>query len=162
MIDGEGHIVLTCFECAGFFGPSRSFLSGNRLMAESESKDYHAPEILLGWSHDSAVDCWGFGMLLYFMFLGTVRLIFLVISCANPMLIPIKHPFHSGDAVEADDHQLLKDKILQGSIPSEMLCTVEFRARDLVLKVWATYMRAYPGPKQFFTTVFGTESCWAA
>lgn len=112
MIDGEGHILLTCFECAEFFGPSRSFLSGNRLVAESESKDYHAPEILLGWGHDSTVDCWGFGMLLYFMLLGT-------------------HPF---DVVEADDHQLHKEKILQGSILSEMLCTVEFRARDLILK----------------------------
>ena len=78
------------------------------------------------------------------------------------MLTPPKHPFRSGDGVEADDHQLLKDKILQGSIPSEMLCTVEFRARDLILKVWAAYMRAYLGPKQFFTIVFGTESCWEA
>ena len=76
MIDGEGHILLSCFECAEFFGPSRSFLSGNRLMVDSECKDYHAPEILLGWAQDSAVDCWGFVMLLYFMFLGTVRPIF--------------------------------------------------------------------------------------
>ena len=78
------------------------------------------------------------------------------------MLTTPKHPFRSGNAAEADDHQLLKDNILQGSIPSEMLCTVEFRARDLILKVWAAYMQAYLGPKQFFTTVFGTESCWEA
>ena len=78
------------------------------------------------------------------------------------MLTPPKHPFRSGDAVEADDHQLLKDKILQSSIPSEMLCTVEFRARDLILKVRAAYMWTYLGPKQFCTTVFGTESCWEA
>ena len=80
------------------------------------------------------------------------------------MLTPPKHPVRLGDAVEADDHQLLKlkDKILQGSVPSEMLCIVEFRARDLILKVWVAYMRAYLGPKQVFTTVFGTESCWEA
>ena len=92
MIDGEGHILFTSFECAELFGPSLS-LGGNRLMAESESKDYHAPEILLGWAHDSAVDCWGFGMLLYFMFLGTVRLVLLItssqISSANPSKAPL-------------------------------------------------------------------------
>jgi hypothetical protein len=32
----------------------------------------HAPEFLLGWNHDAAVDCWSFGMLLYYMVFGMV------------------------------------------------------------------------------------------
>jgi hypothetical protein len=34
--------------------------------------EYQAPEVLLGWTYDFAVDCWGFGILLYFMVFGTV------------------------------------------------------------------------------------------
>ena len=92
MIDGEGHILLSCFECAEFFGSPRSFLSGNRLMVESESKDYHAPEILLGWAQDSAVDCWGFGASVFHVPWDGEAYICLItlsqISCANSSRAP--------------------------------------------------------------------------
>jgi serine/threonine protein kinase len=69
LLDAHGHIVLTNFENADY-SSSTSILNLNQL--ELDMMGYRAPEILLGWSHDSAVDCWSFGMLLYYMFFGTV------------------------------------------------------------------------------------------
>jgi len=33
---------------------------------------YTAPEVILGWTHGSAVDLWGFGIVLYYMLIGFV------------------------------------------------------------------------------------------
>ena len=73
MLDGEGHVVLTNFDCAEFLPASantRSTTSGTAF-GRGQIK-YQAPEVLLGWTHNSAVDCWGFGIVLYFLFFGTV------------------------------------------------------------------------------------------
>ena len=50
---------------------SQRFLT-TRVALEDKSILYQAPELLLGWAHDFAVDCWGFGMLLHYMLSGEV------------------------------------------------------------------------------------------
>lgn len=73
MLDAEGHLVLTNFDCAEFLPTSantRGTTSGTAF--ERSRTQYQAPEILLGWTYNFAVDCWGFGMILYFLFFGTV------------------------------------------------------------------------------------------
>ena len=73
MLDAEGHVVLTNFDCAEFLPASASARGTVSATAfERGLTQYQAPEILLGWAHNSTVDCWGFGMLLYFLFFGTV------------------------------------------------------------------------------------------
>ncbi|KAK1224969.1 hypothetical protein PQX77_012118 [Marasmius sp. AFHP31] len=73
-IDGDGHIVLIGFEHAYVENDSdRSQYSSAResvSFALSSQHEYRAPEVLLGWTHDYAVDCWGFGCVLYFMLYG--------------------------------------------------------------------------------------------
>lgn len=78
-LDSQGHIMLTSFGSAEFVrevveGEQRaSHMSGFRPM----SSVYRAPEIILGWTHDRAVDCWSFGMVLYYMVFGTASVLLL-------------------------------------------------------------------------------------
>ena len=76
MIDTDGHVVLTGYRFADLLPHpgaqgcgSRRFLT-TRVALEDKLVLYHAPELLLGWAHDFAVDCWGFGMLLHYMLSG--------------------------------------------------------------------------------------------
>lgn len=88
-LDGQGHILLTSFGSAEFVkeiieGEQRAtYMSGLR----SISSVFRAPEIILGWTHDRAVDCWSFGMVLYYMVFGTasrflLRIIYVLTACA--------------------------------------------------------------------------------
>jgi serum/glucocorticoid-regulated kinase 2 len=69
MIDPQGHIVLTGFghaEC-------RSLNTGSgRAGSFSDLGESQPPELILGWKHDFAVDCWSFGILLFIMQVGRV------------------------------------------------------------------------------------------
>jgi len=70
LLDAHGHIVLANLEHAEF-SSNTGILNLNQL--EVDMLGYRAPELLLGWAHDSVVDCWSFGMLLYYMFFGAVN-----------------------------------------------------------------------------------------
>jgi serine/threonine protein kinase len=73
LLDREGHIVLSDFGCAKLVGdavectPRRS-----RSFSNCGTLQYQAPEMILGWSHDAAVDIWGLGLLLHMMLVGKV------------------------------------------------------------------------------------------
>ncbi|KAF8150481.1 kinase-like domain-containing protein [Mycena galopus ATCC 62051] len=66
-VDHTGHVVLTNF--------SNATIISNDAPPPSAGMEYQAPEILLGWAHDFAVDCWSFGVLLHFLLAGTVSLL---------------------------------------------------------------------------------------
>lgn len=78
MIDGRGHAVITGFGCAKVIGSSlESPIAGNQVRRTDSScgtRGYQAPEIVLGWTHDFAVDCWSFGIILYYMIFRKVGL----------------------------------------------------------------------------------------
>ncbi|KJA20818.1 hypothetical protein HYPSUDRAFT_68145 [Hypholoma sublateritium FD-334 SS-4] len=115
-IDSQGHILLTSFGSAEFVrevieGEQRaSHMSGLRFV----SSVYRAPEITLGWTHDCAVDCWSFGMVLYYMVFGTT-------------------PYTNVEGRE-DDHTWVFDRVIRSAIPMESLRLVHPMARDLILK----------------------------
>lgn len=67
--------MITGFACAAILDTSNS-RTINKPLALTIKKDYQAPELLLGWTHDFSVDCWAFGVLLYMMVYGTVSLLF--------------------------------------------------------------------------------------
>ncbi|KAF8907649.1 kinase-like domain-containing protein, partial [Gymnopilus junonius] len=75
--------------------------------------EYRAPELYLGWCHDGAVDCWSFGMVLYYMFF-------------------LRHPY-GGPESEQDDRWFY-DRVVGFAIPTEALRLVHPMARDLILK----------------------------
>lgn len=71
MIAADGHVVVTDFGFAKLlFSPGSPDL---RTDSHCGTREYSAPEMLLGWAYDFAVDCWGFGVLLYLMHFGRVR-----------------------------------------------------------------------------------------
>ncbi|KAJ7270102.1 kinase-like domain-containing protein [Mycena haematopus] len=101
-VDHAGHAVLTNFSNATTICDDAP--CG---MPPSAAMEYQAPEMLLGWAHNSAVDCWSFGVVLHFLLTGT-----------NP--------------VDADEHDAIRSQILNGNmILSDLLPT---EAKDLIKK----------------------------
>ncbi|KAF8060847.1 kinase-like domain-containing protein [Lyophyllum atratum] len=73
LIDSNGHIVLDGFASSEILRQSREAGEHNYLFCTtpiSGNSASRAPELLLGWAHDFAVDCWGFGLVLRFMLSG--------------------------------------------------------------------------------------------
>lgn len=66
MIAFDGHIVLTNFNCAKALGQSDCTTS------VCGTREFEAPERILGWIYDYAVDVWSFGILLCIMHFGQV------------------------------------------------------------------------------------------
>ncbi|KAF4584732.1 hypothetical protein EYR38_001963 [Pleurotus pulmonarius] len=100
-IDASRHLVLVNFEAADLPGESSiqpDFDSDCTGTAErNRERFYKAPEVLLGWTRDSAVDIWGFGMVVYWMVTG-------------------QHPFLGGDECELLREAELEGKILHGPL----------------------------------------------
>ena len=66
MIAIDGHIVLTNFSCAKIIGEYGSTHS------DCGTREFEAPERILGWGYDYAADIWSFGILLCIMHFGQV------------------------------------------------------------------------------------------
>ncbi|EJD04243.1 kinase-like protein, partial [Fomitiporia mediterranea MF3/22] len=77
MIAADGHIALTNFGCAKILDQSESTWS------DCGTREFEAPERILGWSYDYAVDIWSFGVLLCIMHFGQVNLRSLLSSQYN-------------------------------------------------------------------------------
>ncbi|KAF9475513.1 kinase-like protein [Pholiota conissans] len=115
-LDTKGHIVLTNFSLAELTGQAIAGVERASVPSDLDctSTVYRAPELLLCWDHDGAVDCWSFGMLLYYMVFGM-------------------HPFGGRQGVQ-DDYAWVYDRIIHSSIPTESLRLVHPMARDLILR----------------------------
>ena len=134
MLDAEGHLVLTNFDCAEFL-PASANTRGTASATAFERGliQYQAPEILLGWTHNSAVDCWGFGMVLYFLFFGMVSGAHSLGPCIVDLVHCLQCPF--GRREPSEDRSMLHNQIIQHPIPMESLRLVHPTARDLILQV---------------------------
>ncbi|KAJ7350678.1 kinase-like domain-containing protein [Mycena albidolilacea] len=99
-VDHTGHIVLSNF--------SNAMMISADAPSQSAAMEYQAPEHLLGWAHDFAVDCWSFGTLLHFLLAGT-----------NPV-------------VDGEDPDATRSRILNGNIVLNDLLLTE--AKDLIRK----------------------------
>ncbi|KAL4109083.1 hypothetical protein PRIC1_000788 [Phytophthora ramorum] len=64
LISAEGHIKLTDF------GLAKEYVDGQELLTVCGTKEYMAPEMLLGKGYDSAVDWWSLGALAHEMLTG--------------------------------------------------------------------------------------------
>ncbi|KAF5311908.1 hypothetical protein D9619_003623 [Psilocybe cf. subviscida] len=115
LINNDGHIVLTDFSYAGYL--SQATTTNHRVVdfsrAEKASVAYHAPELLLGWAHDAAVDCWSFGAVFYFLLFG-------------------HNPFENQDG--STTHTGIYERILRSPISVDSMRLVHPMARDLILK----------------------------
>lgn len=111
LIDTDGHIVLTGFEYASSIERLQGTHHQNHKLAPGGAKENQAPELVLGWTHDFAVDCWGFGILLHLMLSGV-------------------HPFREDDL--AMTREYLLRKIVRDPIALHPL--LEPVARDLISK----------------------------
>jgi serine/threonine protein kinase len=80
LLGRDGHIILSDFGCAKVLAnPSncdidgQAFAGRHRAFSNCGTVQYQAPEMILGWSHDTAVDIWGLGLLIHIMLVGKVR-----------------------------------------------------------------------------------------
>jgi serine/threonine protein kinase len=79
LIGADGHIIVTGFACASVTTFNSPRTEQKAIMEEKEKvaralNIWSAPEVILGWTHDSAVDIWGFGMILHYMLTGQVSI----------------------------------------------------------------------------------------
>ncbi|KAF9556342.1 kinase-like protein [Agrocybe pediades] len=66
-IETNGHIKITNFSQAFFLTGQRSKPTNTDPRRHPVMSQYRAPEVYLRWKIDSAVDCWSFGMIMYYL-----------------------------------------------------------------------------------------------
>ncbi|KAF9527073.1 kinase-like domain-containing protein, partial [Crepidotus variabilis] len=69
MFDAQGHLVLSDFTHAELTSSTvlPPTIAHSWIQNSHMPPQYLAPELILGWAHDTAVDCWSFGIILCFM-----------------------------------------------------------------------------------------------
>ncbi|GLB36725.1 hypothetical protein LshimejAT787_0310120 [Lyophyllum shimeji] len=73
IVDPAGHIILDGFGASAILpAPGREKASDSIFCTArvGGSSTFRAPELILGWAHNFAVDSWGFGLLLRYMLTG--------------------------------------------------------------------------------------------
>jgi serine/threonine protein kinase len=105
LLDREGHVILSDFGCAKLLsdtpGGDGAASWRQRTSSNCGTLQYQAPEMILGWTHDTGVDIWGLGVVLYMMLAGKVKIRdYLSDTLVDPLS---KHPFlsSSGEAAIA-------------------------------------------------------------
>ncbi|KAI0089910.1 kinase-like domain-containing protein, partial [Irpex rosettiformis] len=74
LLNASGHIVLAGFSNASFSSPNTPPSSTSQQPGScSPVNQWDAPEVVLGWTQDCAIDVWSFGLVLWYMLMGTVR-----------------------------------------------------------------------------------------
>ncbi|GJE91992.1 kinase-like domain-containing protein [Phanerochaete sordida] len=122
LISADGHIVLTGFSRASI-SAFNSPRTEHRMAMEDKERlaramnMWSAPEVVLGWTHDFAVDCWAFGSIVHFMMTGE-----------HPLF-----PNVTGDSKGPQNPQLIESTVLHGALQLQK-CEGEFDAMDLITK----------------------------
>jgi hypothetical protein len=126
VLTGFGHAERTC--------PNSPLRSPH---SDYDLGEYQAPERILGWKCDGAVDCWGFGILLYIILVGTVRPHWLKCTSGFKQLVPTQHPFGSAQEYRGPDD--MQRRILNEPIRFSAAEGISPAGRDLVAKVILSY-----------------------
>ncbi|KAI9065571.1 kinase-like protein [Trametes sanguinea] len=71
LIDDEGHLFISGFDDATFLYDDAERHLIHLQQTSAGLQEYRAPELMLGWEYDYAVDWWSFGLLLWWMLTGT-------------------------------------------------------------------------------------------
>ncbi|CCM03719.1 uncharacterized protein FIBRA_05865 [Fibroporia radiculosa] len=98
LVGGDGHVVLSGFSEARFEQkPLYDAVKSTDSVREVNFGVYQAPEVLLDWRYNFAVDWWGFGLVLCFMSTG-------------------KHAFCDSDELSLSHPSLLLSRLLHGDL----------------------------------------------
>ncbi|KAH9949489.1 kinase-like domain-containing protein [Amylocystis lapponica] len=114
-IGADGHIVLAGFERALFINDDGICISDDPDVVDTqEVRPHQAPEIVLGWVHDCAVDWWGFGVVLFYILTG-------------------RYPFCDEDDMDGTHIDLVRSRILHGGLAADQLSS-DLDVLDLIWK----------------------------
>ncbi|KAF5338232.1 hypothetical protein D9758_012843 [Tetrapyrgos nigripes] len=113
LIGSDGHFCLTGFDFACSPYPKRSSVipakdGSNAKQVPTRDYEYRAPELLLGWTEDEAVDSWSFGCLLYFMAVGKHAFEFGLLEPRNKILTQVAF---SSEWCRSESRQIIGDLI---------------------------------------------------
>ncbi|KAI0668628.1 kinase-like domain-containing protein, partial [Trametes maxima] len=100
LIGEDGHVLVADLGNAVFLYDDAERYFGSRARRSSSAREYQAPELMLGWEYDYAVDWWGFGLLLYWTMTGT-------------------HPFVH--LLDMDHPEIVRSKILHANLTDDRL-----------------------------------------
>ncbi|KZT08985.1 kinase-like protein [Laetiporus sulphureus 93-53] len=115
LIQPDGHIALTDFGYAQInpIGKQDVAVDKDAPSAAPTKGIYRAPEVIMGWAHDAAVDWWGFGLILCFMLTGS-------------------HPFLAVDDSASLHETISESKVLHGKLMPCLPEMVSSEALDLI------------------------------
>ncbi|PPQ63551.1 hypothetical protein CVT24_004781 [Panaeolus cyanescens] len=109
-LDRDGHVVISGFDRADFL--NQSGVQDKCPIVDDDMIEYSAPELLFSWTHDGRVDCWSFGMLIYYLFFGT-------------------HPYQR----DMDEYNMtIREVVFSRPVSGDSLRLIHPTARDLILK----------------------------
>lgn len=128
IFDRRGHLILSGVENGiDLHSRTEHFLD----FTKSNDKRYQAPEVMLGWSHNDLVDSWSFGMVMFFMFHGKVR----IFGPCRSITDFGQHVFsnEAQDFTECSSKDI--NKIIIEGLHTSTLRPINPIAKDLILKV---------------------------
>ncbi|OBZ79374.1 Protein kinase DC2 [Grifola frondosa] len=112
-IGKDGRILITDFGCARLLTHFRQTSDEGDASLACGTREFQAPEIILGWAHDYAVDWWSFGLVMHAMLTG-------------------EHPFT--DVIGVTRPSVLQARILYNDSRSSARSPVDSTASDLITK----------------------------
>ncbi|KAI0369900.1 kinase-like protein [Pilatotrama ljubarskyi] len=71
LVAEDGHILISDFDDASFLSDDAERLLVAQHRPSLDSQEYLAPELILGWEYDYAVDWWSFGLVVFWILTGT-------------------------------------------------------------------------------------------
>ncbi|KAI0638867.1 kinase-like domain-containing protein [Trametes polyzona] len=104
LIGEDGHLIVSDFDDAVFLHDDDERDLVTPRVPPPNSLQYQAPEMILGWEYDYAVDWWSFGLVLFWVLMGT-------------------HPFI--EQKDADHASIVQSKILHAAFTDEQLAMDE-------------------------------------
>ncbi|KAH9891226.1 kinase-like domain-containing protein [Cubamyces lactineus] len=105
LVAEDGHVFISDFDEAVFLydDAERDLVTGGSgppWSSSARSQEYQAPELILGWEYDYAVDWWSFGLLMFWVMTGM-------------------HPFvHDSDRGNAS---IVRSKVLHAPLPEDQV-----------------------------------------
>ncbi|KAI0641109.1 kinase-like domain-containing protein [Trametes meyenii] len=100
LIGEDGHVIVSDLDSAVFLYDDAERYLRPRTRRSASAREYKAPELMLGWEYDYAVDWWSFGLLLYWAMTGT-------------------HPF--ANSADVDHPEIVRSKILHANLTDDRL-----------------------------------------
>lgn len=119
LVGEDGHVFISDFDDSVFLHDDVERHNQPQAAPSLICLEYQAPEMILGWEHDYAVDWWSFGLVLYWTLTGNVRGPVAIRRWNNFELLNLQHPFVN--LRETEHPSIVRSKVLHARLTDDRL-----------------------------------------